>query len=71
MNEETEEQATDDHDEIFAALNVTVGIQKTLDELNRKLGKLDNIQKAVNVVKDYPQKLEVRIQSIESLKRRT
>ena len=66
LNKEIEEEETDDDDEIFAALNMAEGLQQTLSEINRKLEKLDNIQRAVNVVQESLQKLELRIQSLES-----
>ena len=60
---EVEEHEADD--EIFTALNMAEGLQKTLEEINRKLEKLDTIQITVNDVQASLQKLEGRIQKLE------
>ena len=52
-------------DEIFTALNVAEVLHKTLEEINRKLEKLDAIQTTVNDVQASFQKLEERIQKLE------
>ena len=54
-----------DADEIFTALNMAEGLHKTLEEINRKLEKLDTIQITVNDVQASLQKLEGRIQKLE------
>ena len=46
--EGVEEHEADD--EIFTALNMAEGLHKTLEEINRKLEKLDAIQTTVNDV---------------------
>ena len=51
--------------EIFTALNMAEGPHKTLEEINRKLEKLDTIQITVNDVQASLQKLEGRIQKLE------
>ena len=61
--EEVEEHEADD--EIFTALNMAEGLHKTLEEINRKLEKLDAIQTTVNDVQTSLQKLEGRIQKLE------
>ena len=61
--EEVEEHEADD--EIFTALNMAEGLHKTLEEINRKLEKLDAIQTTVNNVQTSLQKLEGRIQKLE------
>ena len=53
--EEVEEHEADD--EIFTALNMAEGLHKTLEEINRKLEKLDAIQTTVNNVQTSLQKL--------------
>ena len=60
---EAEEHKADD--EIFTALNMAEGLQKTLEEINQKLEKLDAIQITVNDVQASLQKLEGRIQKLE------
>ena len=60
---EVEEHEADD--EIFTALNMAEGLHKTLEEINRKLEKLDTIQITVNDVQASLQKLEGRIQKLE------
>ena len=54
-------------DEIFTALNMADGLHKTLEEINRKLEKLDAIQttEKFNDVQASFQKLEERIQKLE------
>ena len=52
-------------DEIFTALNMAESLHKTLEEINRKLEKLDTIQITVNDVQASLQKLEGRIQKLE------
>ncbi|KAK2559259.1 hypothetical protein P5673_018402 [Acropora cervicornis] len=52
-------------DEIFTALNMAEVLHKTLEEINRKLEKLDAIQTTVNDVQASFQKLEERIQKLE------
>ena len=61
--EEVEEHEADD--EIFTALNMAEGLQKTLEEMNRKLEKLDAIQITANDIQASRQKLEGRIQKLE------
>ena len=60
---EVEEHEADD--EIFTALNMAEGLHKTLEEINRKLEKLDTIQITVKDVQASLQKLEGRIQKLE------
>ena len=60
---EVEEHEADD--EISTALNMAEGLHKTLEEINRKLEKLDTIQITVNDVQAPLQKLEGRIQKLE------
>ena len=60
---EVEEHEADD--EIFTALNMAEGLHKTLEEINRKLEKLDTIQITVNDVQASLQKLEGGIQKLE------
>ena len=52
-------------DEILTALNMAEVLHKTLEEINRKLEKLDAIQTTVNGVQASFQKLEERIQKLE------
>ena len=60
---EVEEHEADD--EIFTALNMAEGLHKTLEEINRKLEKLDTIQITVKDVQASLQKLEGRIHKLE------
>ncbi|XP_068729122.1 tropomyosin-2-like [Montipora capricornis] len=60
-----EAQEHEADDEIFTALNMAEGLQKTLEEINRKLEKLDAIQITVNDAQASLQKLEGRIQKLE------
>ena len=55
LPERVEEHEADD--EIFTALNMPEGLHKTLEEINRKLEKLDAIQTTVNDVQVSLQKL--------------
>ena len=61
--EEVEEHEVED--EIFTVLNMAEGFHKALEEINRKLEKLDAIQTTVNDVQTSLQKLEGRIQKLE------
>ena len=61
--EEVEEHEADD--EIFTALNMAEGLHKTLEEINRKLEKLDAIQITAIDIQASRQKLEGRIQQLE------
>ena len=53
-------------DGTFADLNMAEELHKRLDEINRQLKKLDNIEATVIEIRASFQKLEVRIQNLES-----
>ena len=53
-------------DEITFALNMTQGVQKSLQDIMKKLEKLDSIEDAVNNLQTSFAKIEARITSLEN-----